>query len=535
MELVFGSALHLRLHRPSLVSFSSSRSSYGYNNLSSSWSLDRASSSRHFFPRFSSSSRRVVNPVSISAGAVSVQPAEKERFPADIEVTETKLPHSSVKLRVAVPPGVCQECYRNVLDEFSKQLKVPGFRPGKKIPENILLNYAGRQNVQRATIEAILKKTLPKAVSSVQGRALADSVRITTKFSEMEDDFSQQDIFRYDVEADVAPEVKWLSENQYKNLKVVVEIEKIVNAENASEIELRRRQKALGSLRIVTDRGLQVGDLVVLDIHAETFKQDGSESEKIPSAERKGFHLDTEESDNLLPGFLDAIIGIQQGETKSFTLRFPESWEQENLRGVNAQFTVECKELFYRDLPELDDSLAEKLLPGCSTLVQVKEAILQRCREIEQSAIEQATDNAILEQLSKIVEVDVPRSLFEEQGRQLYGAKLMEMQAGRRINENQLASLSSKKAVNEFLESQRDSITSIIKQMLAVGEIFKCEDLQFSSEELVKEVEKTVKEFEQHNQEYDEERVKEQVQDVLEGAKVLEWLRENSDIQYVYR
>ncbi|KAJ0965401.1 hypothetical protein J5N97_026539 [Dioscorea zingiberensis] len=96
MELVFGSALHLRLRRPSLVSLSSSRSSYGYNNLSSSWSLDRTSSSRYFFPRFSSSSRRVVIPVSISACAVSVHPAEKERFPADIEVTETKLPHSSV-------------------------------------------------------------------------------------------------------------------------------------------------------------------------------------------------------------------------------------------------------------------------------------------------------------------------------------------------------------------------------------------------------------------------------------------------------
>lgn len=56
----------------------------------------------------------------------------------------------------------------------------------------------------------------------------------------------------------MAPEIKWLSENQYKNLKVVVEIDKIVTAENASERELRRRHRDLGSLRIVTDRGLQV-------------------------------------------------------------------------------------------------------------------------------------------------------------------------------------------------------------------------------------------------------------------------------------
>lgn len=53
-----------------------------------------------------------------------------------------------------------------------------------------------------------------------------------------------------------------------------------------------------------------------------------------------GFHFDTEEGDNLIPGFLDAIIGIRQGETKSFPLIFPESWKQDNLRGVHAQFTV---------------------------------------------------------------------------------------------------------------------------------------------------------------------------------------------------
>ncbi|KAG6513936.1 hypothetical protein ZIOFF_024273 [Zingiber officinale] len=63
------------------------------------------------------------------------------------------------------------------------------------------------------------------------------------------------------------------------------------------------------------------------------------------------------------------------------------------------RIVVECKELFYRILPELDDSLVEKLLPGCSSLNQVREAILQRCKQVEQNAIEQATDNAILDHL----------------------------------------------------------------------------------------------------------------------------------------
>lgn len=63
---------------------------------------------------------------------------------------------------------------------------------------------------------------------------------------------------RYDIIVDVAPEVRWVPENGYKNLKVVVEIDDEIGAQKASEQELKRRHKSLGLLRIVTDRGLQV-------------------------------------------------------------------------------------------------------------------------------------------------------------------------------------------------------------------------------------------------------------------------------------
>lgn len=108
---------------------------------------------------------------------------------------------------------------------------------------------------------------------------------------------------------------------------------------------------------------------MVLDISATTIDQDKSIVQNIPSAESKGlsrflcfypsandelllhrisqfyflsagYHFDTEDGDKLIPGFLDSIIGIQQGETRSFPLVFPESWAQENLRGIHAQFSV---------------------------------------------------------------------------------------------------------------------------------------------------------------------------------------------------
>ncbi|XP_062228785.1 trigger factor-like protein TIG, Chloroplastic [Phragmites australis] len=507
-----------RFSSPRAVSISWNNSSFASSSNSRSLSTSSASTSRRRLP--------------VASAAVELREAASGDGDS-VRVTETLQPGSSVEFSVEVPTSIIQECYQSTLQEYAKRFKVPGFRPGKIVPENILINYVGPEHVQDATLEAILKRTLPQALSSVEERALEDSVRILTKFDDMRNSFSLDDVFRYDVSVDVAPEVRWLSEDKYKNLKVVVEIDDVVNAEKAAEKELKRRHKALGLLRIVADRGLQVGDLVVLDIFAESINSDGSKGEKISSAESTGFHLDTEENNNLVPGFLGSLIGICPGETRSFPIQFPESFEQESLRGVRAQFTVVCKELFYRELPEMDDSLAGKLLPGCTTMDEVRERILERCKEVEKTAIEQATDNAILDQLGKLVEVDVPRSLFQEQGQQLYGAKLLQLQAERKLDKDQLASLSSQRSVQEYLEDERENITRIIKQMLAVGEIFKSENLQYSTDQLVKEIENSVAEFKQYNQDYDEDNIKQQVQDVLEASKVLEWLKENCTIEYI--
>ncbi|CAI9287089.1 unnamed protein product [Lactuca saligna] len=65
-------------------------------------------------------------------------------------------------------------------------------------------------------------------------------------------------------------------------------------------------------------------------------EQEGSEVKNVPAAESKGFKFDTEDGDRVIPGFLDAIIGIQGDETKSF---LSDSWKQQDLRGLPCHFT----------------------------------------------------------------------------------------------------------------------------------------------------------------------------------------------------
>lgn len=89
------------------------------------------------------------SPSSSSSSSTALS-SEKDQLPADIVVTETQEPNSrviffscpfsfnsqilwlislsvifvQVKLSIQVPPEVCDDCYKRVIDEFMKQAKV---------------------------------------------------------------------------------------------------------------------------------------------------------------------------------------------------------------------------------------------------------------------------------------------------------------------------------------------------------------------------------------------------------------------------
>jgi hypothetical protein len=60
--------------------------------------------------------------------------------------------------------------------------------------------------------------------------------------------------------------------------------------------------------------------------------------------------LDTEEGLNYLPGFVEAILGLQRGETRTFDLVFPQTWQVEATRGATGRFVVSYIGYAYNNL-----------------------------------------------------------------------------------------------------------------------------------------------------------------------------------------
>ena len=178
---------------------------------------------------------------------------------------------------------------------------------------------------------------------------------------------------------------------------------------------LRQHQKTEEALRAAKG-----GDRVTMDFWGES--QDGKEVGSI----RTTGHQVVIGSKVLLPGFEDALIGMQKGDTKNFTLTFPEKHQAEALRGKPVTFHVTVQKVEAISLPELTDAFAKEHLQVESVAelkrrvrepMEKREEELQR-RKAEEEAFEKIREATTVELVPELV-ADEKEALLDDLAEQL--------------------------------------------------------------------------------------------------------------------
>ena len=162
-----------------------------------------------------------------------------------------------------------------------------------------------------------------------------------------------------------------------------------------AETLFENRLRDLATMRVIADRGLEEGDVAVIDINAMD-----TSGNSLPGIETKDFRLDTATTDLKLPGLMEQIVGIKTGEEKDFNLSFPEDWSVKSVAGKTAMFTVKVNELFSRRCRTLSDDIAEDIFTGSKTVDEAKAQILEAqkmSREVEEKIVK---DEAVLDALA---------------------------------------------------------------------------------------------------------------------------------------
>jgi trigger factor len=440
-----------------------------------------------------------------------------------MKVIQEKLPASQIGLEIEITPEMSKQAYEKTLQEFTRSANIPGFRKGK-VPRQVLIQRFGTTRIKAAVVEDLIENSLKKAVEQEKIEAIG-SFELKSSFEQLVSQFEPGSPLTFSAAVDVPPEVKL---NEYKGLTVQAEEVKYDPAKVDEVLENYRSRSA--TLVPIEGRPAQKGDTAVVDFAGRLAKSadaaEDAEPEEIPGGSATDFEIELLEG-RFIEGFIDGIIGMSAGETKDVTATFPEGYPQENLSGRDAVFTVTLKELKEKELPELDDDFAQDV-SEFETLAELRESLEKRFQEEAEEKTKANKQEALLNELVKHLDVDLPATLVKQEVDYLLTQTAMRL-SNQGIDVRQMF---TPELVQNLRERSRPEAVTRLQRTLVLGEIAKKESLQVSQPEVnakVQEVRASLPE----EQQYDPERLRQIVEEDLIRDKIFGWLEENSTIELV--
>lgn len=366
---------------------------------------------------------------------------------------------STVKktVEVEIPADLIASETKRVVANFSRQAKVPGFRPGK-VPAGVVRSRFAKE-VQEEVIELLLPRTFFEAIEGKELEIVGEPHLLH------KDPFIEGAPVKYKAEFEVKPRFEL---GEYRGL--AIDDPKIEVAEEDVDKMIDRLREQASAYRPETERGLEEGDFAMIEMTTS-----GEDIE----AETRGGHFRVGE-ETPMPELHDALRGKKAGETASFEKTYGEDAQNERFRGKNIRHDVTLKEIRVQEKPEVTDEFAQST-GGWETAAQMREAIeadIRKHRELEARRLKQ---NQIGELLLAAHEMEVPESLVEEEvGKSLQNYARFLVSQGIEIDK---AKIDWPKMRDEFVpEAEKRVKRSLILEQIARKENITVTDVEVDAE-----------------------------------------------------
>ncbi|MBT4366591.1 trigger factor [Candidatus Peregrinibacteria bacterium] len=312
------------------------------------------------------------------------------------------LPKSTVKLTIEVPAEELKNHKEKAAEDISKDVKIPGFRPGKA-PLNVLEQHVDPKHILAHAFEIATQYSYAEAVTKEKLRVIS-----RPKINFISDTTKADEPLKFEAEVAVLPKI------EVKNHKEIsVKKEEVKVTEKEIEDVIEDLKKHFTDWKDV-DRPVKKGDRVELDFEGFEPDKDGKADKALENTASKNHPIVM--GDNVMvPGFEDNLLGLKKDEKKEFELTFPKEYHKKDFQNKRVIFKVELKRIEEGVKPELNEELIEKLTGQKMSIEEFRKDVDKNIRaQKEQKAI-QERENKYLEELLKRVEVELPDSLIEEE------------------------------------------------------------------------------------------------------------------------
>jgi trigger factor len=300
-----------------------------------------------------------------------------------------ELSPTRVRLTVEVPFEELKPNLDHAYREVGKQVRVPGFRPGR-VPPRVIDQRVGRG--------AVLEHAVNDAVPELYGKALQEHEMFALGQPDVEitklDDGKE---LTFTAEVDVRPKFDL---PDIDGLPVTVD-DADVTDEQVDEYlgALRERFASLKG----TDRPVEAGDYVSIDLSASV---DGN---PVEDAQASGLSYEVG-SGSMLDGLDEALPGMSSGDTKTFRTELAGG----QYAGQEADVTVTVHSVKVKELPDLDDEFAQAA-SEFDTLDELRGATTAQLTAMRRgSQAEQARERALDAVLGQL-DLPLPETLVREE------------------------------------------------------------------------------------------------------------------------
>jgi trigger factor len=351
------------------------------------------------------------------------------------------------------------------LRRMGRNMKVPGFRPGK-VPFAMVKQQYGDQ-ARHEVLSEQLDRAFAEAVTA-QKLHVAGYPRLEAKESESTTHMEFTAVF--EVYPEFVPGDLSAAEIERPTLEVgAAEIEKT--------LDILRKQRVRYDN---ADRGAAKEDRVVIDF---TGKKDGVAFQG-GSATDYPFVLG---QGMMLPDFENAVEGAKAGESKTFDLTFPEDYHAKDLAAQTVQFEITVKQVQGPRLPDVDADFAKMMGVTDGDVEKMRAEVEANLKREVKRRIEAKVKDQVMEALLKANPISVPASLVDMEIQRL-------MQSARKDMEQRGMKITDMPLQPEWFADQAKRRVTL---GLILAEVVKTENLQATPEQVRGMVEDMAASYEQ--------------------------------------
>jgi trigger factor len=308
-----------------------------------------------------------------------------------MQVSVEKISELSRKMTVSVPETVVQEKMAERLKALARQVKIDGFRPGK-VPQHVVNKMYG-DKVRGEVAGDLIQSTYYDALRD-QDLKPAGQPNIR--------DLDETEGFQYIAEFEVYPEISLAGIEGLEITKTTAIVEE---GDVDTMIEKLRAQKKTWN---EVERASQENDRISIAFSGI------SEGENFTDGTVKDFPVEIG-AKQMIPGFEGNLVGLKKGESKTFSVTFPEGYSNAKLAGKPAEFSVEVIKVEEAVLPVVDEDFIKGYGTQDGSMATFRTDIKANMERELVQALHGKLKNAVLDALYEKVQLVVPNALVDEE------------------------------------------------------------------------------------------------------------------------